>query len=158
MKTSIEKIITGCIILVISLLMFHLASTQIKEASLAGVSPRAVPFLVARCVLFLSLVMIAQGAGRYFLERREGKATLSKVRYQAFPFLLFALIILYTLVMNYAGYIIASFTILPLMMYVLHVRKVKNFLILTGLVIFVFVVIDVLLKIRLPKLGILGII
>ncbi len=158
MKMSIEKIITGCIILVLSLLMFHLSSTQIKEASLAGVSPRVVPFLVARSILFLSLIMIAQGAGRYFLERKEGRATLSHVRYQVFPFLLFALIVLYTLVMNYAGYIIASFTVLPLMMYVLHVRKIKNYLILAGLVIFVFIVIDVLLKIRLPKLGILGII
>lgn len=158
MKTSIEKIITGCVILVLSLLMHHLASAQIKEASLAGVSPRAVPFLVARCILFLSLVMIAQGTGRFILEKRGGSGTMSRVRYQAFPFLLFALIVLYTLVMNYAGYIIASFTVLPLMMYVLHVREVKNYLILTGLVIFVFIVIDVLLKIRLPKIGILGVI
>ena len=101
--------------------------------------------------------MIGQGAVHFILDRRAGSGERSSVRYQAFPFILFGLCLLYALVMNYAGYIIASFTILPLMMYVLRVRKVRNYLILVALVIFVFVSIDILLKIRLPKLGILGI-
>ena len=157
MKLYLEKILTGVIVLLLSLVMRALVFTQIQDASLAGVSPRVVPLLVANCIAVLAVVVIGQGSLHFLMEKKTGIIEYSKARFQVFPFILFALMLAYAVVMVYAGYFIASFIILPLMMYILKVRKVKNYLIMAGLIIFIFLVIDIFLKIRLPKIGLFGI-
>lgn len=144
--------------MVLSVVMHYLAFSQIQDASLAGVSPRAIPYLVARIILILGALMIGQALFMYAKEKKEKQFSFGEKRFAYFPFLLFGLMLLYALVMYAAGYFIASFTVLPLMMYVLRERKPRNYAILAGLVIFVFIVIDVLLKIGLPKIGLFGII
>lgn len=158
MKIYREKMITGASVVLLSVIMHYLAFSQIQDASLAGVSPRAVPYLVARIVLILGFVMIAQAITLYVKERGEKAFSSGEKKFSRFPFYLFALMLLYALMMYALGYFIASFTVLPLMMFVLKERKPKNYAILAGLIIFVFVVIDVLLKIGLPKIGLFGII
>ena len=157
MKLYLEKILTGGIVLLLSLLMRSLVYSQIQVASLTGVSPRAIPLLVANCITFLAIIVMGQGGVHFFIEKKTGNIEYSRARFQAFPFFLFALMLSYALMMVYTGYFIASFIILPLMMYVLRVRKVKSYLIMAGLIIFIFLVIDVFLNIRLPKIGLFGI-
>lgn len=158
MKLYLEKLITGVVVLSVSILMHFLTTSQIREATLAGVSPRAIPYLVAKAVFVMALIMIGQALYLYFRERKTANISRSEVSFQRFPFLLFLLMGAYALAMVYGGYFIASFTILPVMMYILKERKARNYLILAGLIIFIFIIIDVLLKIRLPKLGLFGII
>lgn len=158
MKVYKEKAVTGSVVVALSVLMHWLAYTQIQDASLAGVSPRAIPYLVARIILILGAVMIGQGIVLYGKEKKRGEFSRDEVLFQRFPFIIFFMMLLYAIIMFAAGYFIASFTVLPLMMYLLKERKPVNYAILAGLVIFVFVIIDVLLKIRLPKIGLFGII
>lgn len=157
MKLYLEKILIGGVVLLLGLVMRNLVFTQIQDASLAGVSPRAVPLLVANCILVLAFIVIGQGAVHFLMEKKNVKFEYSKAKFQAFPFILFALMLAYAFVMVYAGYFIASFTVLFLMMYILKVRNIRNYLMMAGLIIFIFLVIDVFLKIRLPKIGLFGI-
>ena len=158
MKRSTETLGTGLFVLLLSGVMVYLTSTQIQDASLAGVSPRAIPYMVALCVLFVSLVMIGRGLVQYLLRNRKGVTSRPAITFQRFPFQLFLLILLYVVAMGIAGYFIASFTVLPLIMAVLGLRKPTSYAVLACLVIVVFVVIDGFLRIGLPKIGLWGII
>ena len=157
MKLYKEKILTGAAVLLLSLLMHRLAVTQIGEASLAGVSPRAVPLLVTRSIAVLALVIMGRGILQGVLERKRSGWARSSVRFHSYPFLIFGLMLAYALAMAVVGYMIASFTVLPLMMAVLGVLKVRNYLMMGGVVLFIFLLMDVVLRIRLPKIGLLGI-
>lgn len=150
--------ITGGSVVLLSVVMHYLAYSQIQDASLAGVSPRAIPYLVARIVLILGFIMMGQSVFLYAKEKKNNGFTKAEKKFSRFPFYLFGLMLLYALMMYGVGYFIASFTVLPLMMYILKERKLLNYAILAGLIVFVFIVIDVLLKIGLPKIGLFGII
>lgn len=158
MKRYVENLLTGVSVFVLGLIMILLTNTQIQEASLAGVSPRAIPLLVAKSILFLAAITIVKAVFMFIKESKSGLYSYSTFHFEKFPFLLFLLMLGYVIAMALTGYFLASFIILPIIMHVLKVKTFKNYLILMALIIFVYVVIDLFLHIRLPKLGLWGVI
>ncbi|MGL1893425.1 MAG: tripartite tricarboxylate transporter TctB family protein [Spirochaetaceae bacterium] len=158
MRLYVEKLITGFIVIILSVSMYILASTQIKAETLAGVSPQAVPHLVAKIIFLMGIIMIGQSIHLFFKEKTSKKISYSKAKFIKFPFIVFLLMLTYAGLMFYVGYFIASFIVLPTIMYVMKERKLTNYFVIAGIIIFIYIVIDVLLNIRLPKLGLFGII
>ncbi len=158
MKLYVEKFMLSLIILFTGIVMHIFAITQIQEASLAGVSPRAVPIMVSRGVIIMALIMLIQAIVFYQKERGEADHVRSSVVFHRFPFTIFLLMVAYAVVMVFAGYFIASLTILPLIMFILKERNYKNYLILLAIVVLVYLIMDVVLNIPLPKIGLFGII
>lgn len=151
MKTYIENITVGCIVLLLSILMYHLSIVQIADISLTGLHPRTIPYMVSRGVMILSIAMIGKGGIQYLKEKKQNKFTKSKTKINKFSLFIFSLMVVYGIAMTYLGYFISSFTVLSSMLFILKERNIKNYIILNSLVIVVYFVIEILLKIRLPR-------
>jgi len=151
MKAYTENIIVGCTVLLLSILMYHLSTVQIADISLTGPHPRAIPYMVSRGVTILSFMLIGKGIIQYLKEKKLNNFKKSKVKLNKFSLCIFSLMAIYGVAMTYLGYFISSFTILSSMLLILKERKIKNYIILNTLVVVVYIVIEILLKIRLPR-------
>lgn len=141
-------------VLAVGLSMRYLANTQISDAEVTGLSARAVPLMVANAVMILSLVMIVQGVVLGRREARKEEKREFAVSFCYFPFLVFALMVVYAVLMQLVGYFVSSLLVLPAIVFLLEEKSIKNYLILLVMIIAVYVAFGIGLGIPLPMLRI----
>ena len=141
--------------------IFALIPTQVRDVGGAAVGPRAFPYFLAGLLMVCSLLLVLQSVSaqksRTATEPSGGSAGNTQEKPKeigpsgvGYALMIFALLALYVLSMQVVGYVIASLVFLPLMLYLLGVRKKLLYLLIVPIVLTVYGVFSMLLYVQLP--------
>jgi putative tricarboxylic transport membrane protein len=145
---SVKANIIGCIFFILIGLWFLINSLFLAGTQNAmDVGPSAFPMLSAVGIILVSAVCIV----RFVRGRNKEEAEKITIRNQNKVLLSMALLVAYVLVMQMAGYYIASILFIPVFLYAVGVKRLVQLVpISAGFVLFAYVVFDYLLGVPMP--------
>lgn len=156
MKTYKEKIGVGLSTLIVGIAMYYVSISQIQTIKVnVGISPRAVPLMLSKFTIILALILIIQGAFVYLKGKKSSSNSTEDIHFYMFPFIIYLIMWLYALLLGGLGYFVASLFCLPLVIYLLKEKRIKNYIILAIVILVVFLAFGLGLNIPLSRLGLL---
>lgn len=144
-----KDVIAGTLLLLFGVIVLLMIPSQIEEVNSVAVGPRGFPYFCAILLIICSAALCLKG---YFDGKKENSKDApeneKKTSLPAFGFYLTTVV--YAVVMHYIGYLISSFIFLPIMLYMLGVRKKLLYLILIPIVLGVYFLFQSYLHVQLP--------
>lgn len=146
------------IFLVFGLLMvFVIIPSQIPVSAMLTkeyITPRTFPTAICIVLVVLSVIGLINSFLKYSkvekTDEEKVRKTKEEIYNSVFPFLIFALALVYALMFKYLGFIWASVIIPPIILYLLNCRKWYMYLALYVFAAVVYIVFTVVLHVPLP--------
>lgn len=146
-----EDGMVGIVSVLLGIFVIITASTFHETTSMDPAGPGAVPTILAWCILIIGIIHIV---GAYFAPKlnTDKKSKWTKEFEDAKPILRIALVcILYIIILEYIGYLIATPLLIIGIMFSINVRNIKSLLFTSVITtITLFIIFGVILKVKLP--------
>ncbi len=120
------------------------------------ITPRTFPNALSVALIVVSVIGIVSSGMKYAKlpkEEREAKTekkSKEQLYDQFFPYIIFALVLLYGLIFKHLGFIVATVFIPPVILFLLNCRKVYVYAALYGFAALIYVVFTFVLHVPLP--------
>jgi putative tricarboxylic transport membrane protein len=145
---SITANVVGCIFFLIVGIWFLVNSLFLTGTQNSmDVGPAAFPILSSIGIIIASLFYMIREVRKKNGKSSE-KITISN-RFKVYISMI--LLVVYILIIQFAGYYIASIVFIPLFLYIVGVKNIVKFIpVSAGFILFVYVVFDLLLEVPMP--------
>lgn len=144
---QIALILFGCLILIIT-------SYQVEITKSSGYSPRALPYFAGITIIILSLFTLISTVLKEKKTNRSVESQQQEIEKKNYfrVAVVFIFLVLWTVLLEYLGFLITTFLLVISVMYMMGVKKISSLVITSGLFsIVIYIVFKMLLKISLPE-------
>lgn len=151
MKLKIKtNLVSGIIFILIGIAILVLIPGQIKIPAhlTTGPSPQIIPRLAAVGMLICSAILIIQS-----LVFKKEKIIEIDFKYEKTTFLIIASVLLFGILMITAGYLIAVWVVIPLMLFLMKERKIPAYIVCLAIGTGIYFLFNNVFYIFLPKIG-----
>jgi hypothetical protein len=149
-----KDILIGSVLFLFGAMVVILIPSQIKNVGSVAVGPRSFPYFISFLLMSCSLILIVQEVKKVRKERAEGKveqqSSSDDTKGLGIALLFYLTVVVYAFSMKWLGFLVSSVVFLPVMLYMLGVRKKLLYLILLPIIAAVYYVFQVLLHVQLP--------